>query len=131
MPYGLGVHLELALLAHAGILNDQVLRMATAGGAIALGLERDLRHFEEGKLADFVVVDGDPLAHIDDTLKISRRRQRRRLARAVGVDRRAVMSGDFTCEPPIGVELVRSDANLRSHAKQMVTSRHSSETRAC
>jgi len=70
VPYGLGVHLELALLADAGIPNDQVLRMATAGGAIALGLERDLGTLEEGKLADFVVVDGDPLTHIEDALKI-------------------------------------------------------------
>ncbi|HWN38047.1 MAG TPA: amidohydrolase family protein, partial [Gammaproteobacteria bacterium] len=70
VPYGLGMHLELAVLADAGIPNDQVLRMATAGGAIALGLERDLGTLEEGKLADFVVVDGDPLAHIEDTLKI-------------------------------------------------------------
>lgn len=70
VPYGLGVHLELALLAHAGIANDQVLRMATAGGAIALGLERELGTLEEGKLADFVVVDGDPLTHIEDTLKV-------------------------------------------------------------
>jgi Tol biopolymer transport system component len=70
VPHGLGVHLELALLAHAGIANDQVLRMATAGGAIALGLEREIGTLEDGKLADFVVIDGDPLTHIQDTLKI-------------------------------------------------------------
>jgi imidazolonepropionase-like amidohydrolase len=70
VPYGLGVHLELALLARAGIANDQVLRMATAGGALALGLERELGTLEEGKIADFVIVDGDPLAHIADTLRI-------------------------------------------------------------
>ena len=70
VPYGLGVHLELALLAQAGIANDQVLRMATAEGALALGLERELGTLEEGKIADFVVVDGDPLTHIADTLRI-------------------------------------------------------------
>jgi hypothetical protein len=70
VPYGLGVHLELALLAEAGIANDQVLRMATAGGALALGLERELGTLEEGKLADFVVLDGDPLNEITDTLRI-------------------------------------------------------------
>jgi Tol biopolymer transport system component len=70
VPYGLGVHLELALLAEAGIANDQVLRMATAEGALALGLEREIGTLEEGKLADFVVIDGDPLTHISDTLRI-------------------------------------------------------------
>jgi len=70
VPYGLGTHLELALLAQAGIANDHVLRMATVEGALALGLERDIGTLEEGKLADFVVLDGDPLTRIGDTLKI-------------------------------------------------------------
>jgi hypothetical protein len=70
VPYGLGLHLEVALLARAGIANDQVLRMATAGGALALGLERDIGTLEQGKLADFVVLDGDPLTNISDTLRI-------------------------------------------------------------
>jgi Tol biopolymer transport system component len=70
VPYGLGVHLELALLAQAGIANDQVLRMATAEGALALGLERELGTLEPGKIADFVVIDGDPLTRIADTLRI-------------------------------------------------------------
>lgn len=69
-PVGLGVHLELAELARAGIANDQVLRMATAEGALALGLEQQIGTLEEGKLADFVVVDGDPLTTIEDTLAI-------------------------------------------------------------
>ena len=70
VPYGLGVHLELALLADAGIANDHVLRMATIEGALALGLEGELGTLEEGKLADFVVLDGDPLADIAATRKI-------------------------------------------------------------
>jgi hypothetical protein len=70
VPYGLGFHLELALLARAGIANDQILRMATVEGALALGLEQQIGTLEEGKLADFVVLDGDPLAHISDTLRV-------------------------------------------------------------
>ena len=96
VPYGLGVHLELALLAHAGIANDQVLRMATAGGALALGLEREIGTLEQGKLADFVVLDGDPLAHIARYPAHRRRRQRRRLARPSVAADAAVMSGAFT-----------------------------------
>jgi Tol biopolymer transport system component len=70
VPYGLGVHLELALLARAGIANDQILRMATAEGALALGLEQQIGTLEQGKIADFLVLDGDPLANIGDTLRI-------------------------------------------------------------
>jgi hypothetical protein len=70
VPYGYGVHAELGLLATAGIPNDQVLRIASAGGAIALGLGRELGTLETGKLADFVVVRGDPLARIADSATI-------------------------------------------------------------
>ena len=66
----------------AGIANDQILRMATAEGALALGLEQQIGTLEEGKLADFVVLDGDPLAHIADTLRIVAVVKGRRLARS-------------------------------------------------
>ena len=70
VPYGLGLHAELALLREAGLANDQVLRLATANAALALGLERDLGTLEVGKLADFVVLTGDPLTRIADSLRI-------------------------------------------------------------
>ncbi|HEX5419868.1 MAG TPA: amidohydrolase family protein, partial [Gammaproteobacteria bacterium] len=70
VPYGLGLHMELALLADAGIPNDQILRLATAGNALALGLGQQLGTLEAGKLADFVVLKGDPLQHLGDALKI-------------------------------------------------------------
>ncbi len=70
VPYGLGLHAELALLSEAGLANDQVLRLATADAALALGLERDLGTLESGKLADFIVLSGDPLSRITDTLRI-------------------------------------------------------------
>jgi imidazolonepropionase-like amidohydrolase len=70
VPYGYGIHTELALLAAAGIPNDQVLRLATAGSALALGLGQALGTIEAGKLADFVVVTGDPLARIADSASI-------------------------------------------------------------
>jgi imidazolonepropionase-like amidohydrolase len=70
VPYGLGLHAELALLSESGLANDQVLRFATADAALALGLERDLGTLETGKLADFVVLSGDPLTRITDSLRI-------------------------------------------------------------
>jgi len=70
VPYGLGLHAELALLSEAGIPNDQVLRLVTAEAALALGVERHLGTIEPGKLADFVVLSGDPLARIQDSLRV-------------------------------------------------------------
>jgi Tol biopolymer transport system component len=71
VPYGIGIHFELEMLAEAGLANDQVLRLATADGALALGLERQIGTLEEGKLADFVVIDGDPLVRIADAAKVT------------------------------------------------------------
>jgi hypothetical protein len=71
VPYGLGVHYELELLAAAGLSNDEALRLATAAGALALGLEGQVGTIEEGKIADFVVIDGDPLARLTDTLRVT------------------------------------------------------------
>jgi hypothetical protein len=64
VPYGTGFHRELGLLAEQGIPTDQILRWATGGGAIALGLSAQLGTIEPGRLADLVIVDGDPLEDI-------------------------------------------------------------------
>lgn len=71
VPYGLGVHYDLGLIASAGLPNDQTLRIATAEGALALGLERQIGTLEDGKIADFLVIDGDPLERLSDTLRIT------------------------------------------------------------
>ncbi|WP_428100039.1 amidohydrolase family protein [Candidatus Rariloculus sp.] len=71
VPYGHGLHMELEMLADAGIAPAQILRLATAEGALALGLDRQLGTLEQGKLADFVVVDGDPLVSISDARSVT------------------------------------------------------------
>lgn len=70
VPYGLGLHAELALLRDAGIPNDQILRLVTSEAALALGVEHELGTIEPGKLADFVILSGNPLARIEDSLQI-------------------------------------------------------------
>ena len=71
VPYGSGFHDELALLAARGIPNDQILRWATGGGAVALGLSLQLGTLESGKLADLVIIDGDPLDDISELRRIT------------------------------------------------------------
>jgi amidohydrolase family protein len=59
-PGGLFYHLELDFYRQAGLSNADVLRAATAGGGRALHREAELGSLEVGKLADLIVVDGDP-----------------------------------------------------------------------
>jgi len=49
----------------------EALRTATASGAEALGFGKDLGTVEVGKLADLVVIDGDPLKDIRTSSNVS------------------------------------------------------------
>ena len=54
--------LELLRMIHMGLTPQEGLIAATSAGATALGLEEHVGTIEVGKLADLLVVDGDPLA---------------------------------------------------------------------
>lgn len=70
LPPGLALHAELRALAAAGLSGDQVLRAAGANISKSLGLGQQIGTIAPGALADLVLVAGDPLANIADTLKI-------------------------------------------------------------
>jgi imidazolonepropionase-like amidohydrolase len=53
--------LEIQYLVEAGLKPMQALQAATQWAARCLGLERELGTLEKGRLADLVVVDGNPL----------------------------------------------------------------------
>jgi imidazolonepropionase-like amidohydrolase/Tol biopolymer transport system component len=68
---GLGSHWEMWMFALGGMSPIEALRTATVAPAHYLGMERDLGTIDVGKLADLVVIDGDVLADIRQSDRIS------------------------------------------------------------
>lgn len=58
------VHRELLALARAGVPPADVFRIATINGARAMGVDDELGSIEVGKLADLVIVRGNPLEDV-------------------------------------------------------------------
>ena len=61
---GFAYHRELLAMTYAGLPPAAVLKAATINGATALGVEDKLGSIEVGKLADLVVVNGNPVDDI-------------------------------------------------------------------
>ena len=69
---GLSAHEEMRLMTELGVPVIDALRAGTINAARALGIERETGSIEAGKLADIVIIEGDPLADINNTRKIAR-----------------------------------------------------------
>jgi imidazolonepropionase-like amidohydrolase len=68
---GYALHHELELYARAGIAPAEVLRMATLTPALVMGVNKDRGAIAAGKLADMILVDGDPTKNMSDIRKIA------------------------------------------------------------
>ena len=64
------MHTELQVFVDAGLTPYQALRSATIWAAETIGVSKDLGSVEPGKLADLVIVNGDPLTNIRDVLNV-------------------------------------------------------------
>jgi Tol biopolymer transport system component len=69
-PNAINLHGEIATYTLAGMSNFDAIKAATVNPAQALGL--DAGTIEAGKLADIIMVDGDPLANVENLHKVKR-----------------------------------------------------------
>lgn len=68
---GFSLHDELELLVKAGLSPMAALQTATLNPARFLGRAKEMGTVEQGKIADLVLLDADPVADIRNTTKIT------------------------------------------------------------
>lgn len=71
IPYGTSLHTEMQIFVDGGLTPFQALQSATIRAAEAVGVADNLGTIEEGKVADLVIVDGDPLSNIFDAWNVT------------------------------------------------------------
>src|SRR5215831_8128942 len=55
---------------HLVFSAEDIIRILTKNAATVIGRSKDIGTLETGKLADLVILDGDPLASVEDLLKV-------------------------------------------------------------
>lgn len=68
---GIDTHVEMRVVGRGGLSNHEILRSATQVGADAIGLGHELGSLVEGKLADLVILNENPLDDIRHSANIS------------------------------------------------------------
>lgn len=67
---GFSEHLELQLMTEAGLTPLEAITVATKNAATALKIQQQYGTLEPGKVADFIVLHGDPTKDIKNTREI-------------------------------------------------------------
>ena len=67
---GFALHRELELYEQAGIPAPKVQQLATLGAARVMKRDQEVGSIAAGKLADVILVDGNPAAHVSDIRKV-------------------------------------------------------------
>lgn len=68
---GIGAHWELWMLTQGGMSNHDALISVTKSGADYLGMDKEIGSLENGKLADLIILDKNPLDNIYNSETIS------------------------------------------------------------
>ena len=68
--HGPSVYAEMEAMQASGMTPMQVLVASTRGGAMAMGLEKEIGTVEKGKSADLLLVGGDPTADVANLRKL-------------------------------------------------------------
>ncbi|MCF1439584.1 MAG: amidohydrolase family protein, partial [Shewanella sp.] len=68
---GLGAHWEIWMFAQGGMSNLEALKTATINPAKHFAMDHQIGSLTPGKLADLIVIDGNPLENIRVTDKVS------------------------------------------------------------
>jgi imidazolonepropionase-like amidohydrolase len=68
--HGPSLYREFDFMAEAGMRPSEIIVAATRNAAAVMGREKELGTLEPGKLADLVILDGDPQRDIRNTQKI-------------------------------------------------------------
>ncbi len=67
---GLSLHYEMQMIADMGIPPMRAIQGATLWAAEVIGQQQDLGSIEPGKLADFTIIEGNPLSDIGATKNV-------------------------------------------------------------
>ena len=116
---GLGAHWEMWMFGLGGMKPLEAIRAATLNPARYLGLDHDIGSLEVGKLADLVLIDGDVLADIRNSDRVTHVMQNGRLYESATMNEvvsRSRARKPFFFDGPDGTTLAVDENTLgRSH----------------
>jgi hypothetical protein len=64
------LHHELELYVQSGIPANEVLKIATYNAAMVCNLQNTYGEIKEGRMADFILIDGNPINNISDIRRV-------------------------------------------------------------
>ncbi len=94
---GLAAHWEIWMMVQGGFTPWEALRGSTADGAWHIGMDQEIGSIERGKLADLAIIEGNPLADIRESQRVTHTMINGRLYDVETMDE--VGSGDFKRQP--------------------------------